>query len=808
MADEDEAEASAGHGYFAPEALEWLFALAVIAFLFWQSEAFRDPRFIRGAGDRYQEAVELQAPILPQAAGTGRVVEICTRFGGWLPETEREISAERTGACASDSRHPIAATATGQIDPAVSAELAKAHEALARSLALPVKARLSRLDELENRAREARAETDVQGAIESLASETRLYRDAYGIAAVGGRSVPLECAWNHLAAKYRARDHANAPAADRVFALLSMAALLDGASSRASAAAFPVAQAKGEPWSRAEREAGCAALGSPRQAITAAAEIVAHARASEINAAKSLAAQELLSNAHWYFALWAVAGLLLLQIGRQAVHAYRLLPLTALLWAALGWLTHVHVEWISDRSAHTAWLLRWGIKSPDFFQMLVAGAAVLLILGMMLPLGRGTSGPPPARQTPSSRIGYAGFVLFVGLGWWLSLDLSATAHYANRFHALYQQVYVFAAFVLLTMLAPMRLRLAEKLVRWLGLFLLLARPRGAGLRRYLPWATYAAAAAMVLLAAGASHKHQTQFTSEIFRLWLVFGVAWFFFVRGESALSLSAGGVKGALHGLVFVSPLFFVLCVPLFGLILTDDFGPLFVMLYAASIFVGAAFAFAFFDRAGYRQWLGGAVGVLIAGAWVYLVTYALYSLPAPLARIAERLASVRSPFTATNDQMAIITWFQESAPSGGYGFGAVPWCGEIAGASCRGVPRQIQSDYVFTALVGVYGKAVAVALVAALAVWLVRVVIHHGRATRGIVALDSAAATQQAWLSWIAVCWVGLTLAQLAITVAGNLGWLPLTGITFPFASFGAWSLLANTFFFSLAISLPRKT
>jgi cell division protein FtsW (lipid II flippase) len=73
--------------------------------------------------------------------------------------------------------------------------------------------------------------------------------------------------------------------------------------------------------------------------------------------------------------------------------------------------------------------------------------------------------------------------------------------------------------------------------------------------------------------------------------------------------------------------------------------------------------------------------------------------------------------------------------------------------------------------------------------------------------VELGSPVATHQAWLSWIAVCWVGLTLAQLAITVAGNLGWLPLTGITFPFASFGAWSLLANTFFLSLAISLPRR-
>ena len=35
----------------------------------------------------------------------------------------------------------------------------------------------------------------------------------------------------------------------------------------------------------------------------------------------------------------------------------------------------------------------------------------------------------------------------------------------------------------LTMLAPLRLRLADTLGRWLGLFLLLARSRGAGLRR-------------------------------------------------------------------------------------------------------------------------------------------------------------------------------------------------------------------------------------------------------------------------------------------------------------------------------------
>jgi cell division protein FtsW (lipid II flippase) len=761
-------ERSAKAWQLPPEVLEWLFTLAAVAFLVWQTAAFREPDFLRGAGGRYREAVELRAPMLPQAAGTGRVA------------------------------------ALNPADPAAFAELTKAKDALAQSLLLPIKARLSRLDEFENRAREARAETDVQGAIASLGNETRLYREAYGITPEGAHSVPIDCAWNYFAAQYQAPAGTDA---DRARSLVGMAALLDGDAARATAAAATPGAVKAG--------VACAALGPPGQVAAAAATLVASARASESNAAKSNAAQELLTNAHWYFALWAVAGLLLLQFGRRAVHARRFLPLAGLLWAVVGWITHVHVEWLSDRGAQSVWLLRSGIRWPDFFQLAIAAAVVLLLLGIVFAPAR-NSLSAPVRQTPSSRIGYAGFVLFAGLGWWLLLDLSASGHYANRFHALYQQVYVYAAFVLLTLLAPIRLLLAERLGRRLGSFVLLTRLRREGLRRFLPWVAYTAAIAALLLAAAVLRKYQTQLTSEIFRLWLVLGVSWFFFVRGETALALVAGGggsgssgtMNRGLARFTFLWPLLFVLCVPLAGLVLTDDFGPLFVMLYAASIFFGAAVAFAFVDRAGYRPWLGGAVGVLIAGAWVYLLTFALYSLPAPLARIAERLESVRTPFAATNDQLAIITWFQESAPAGGYGIGSVPWCGEIAAAGCRGVPRQIQSDYVFTALVGVYGKAAALGLVALLAFWLVRVVIHHGRASRGTVVPGSTTATQQAWLSWIAVCWVGLTLAQLAITVAGNLGWLPLTGITFPFASFGAWSLLANTMFLGLAISLPRRS
>jgi hypothetical protein len=67
----------------------------------------------------------------------------------------------------------------------------------------------------------------------------------------------------------------------------------------------------------------------------------------------------------------------------------------------------------------------------------------------------------------------------------------------------------------------------------------------------------------MVAAAGATRKYQTQLTSEILRVWLVLGVSWFFFVRGEAALALSGGRGRARAEGLVFAWPLFFVLAIP-----------------------------------------------------------------------------------------------------------------------------------------------------------------------------------------------------------------------------------------------------
>ena len=70
--------------FLRPEALEWLFTLAVLGFLFAQAAGFHDPDFLQSAGERYREAVEMRVPIAAEAAGTGRVVNICAHFGGWF----------------------------------------------------------------------------------------------------------------------------------------------------------------------------------------------------------------------------------------------------------------------------------------------------------------------------------------------------------------------------------------------------------------------------------------------------------------------------------------------------------------------------------------------------------------------------------------------------------------------------------------------------------------------------------------------------------------------------------------------------
>src|SRR6185369_180391 len=129
-------------------------------------------------------------------------------------------------------------------------------------------------------------------------------------------------------------------------------------------------------------------------------------------------------------------------------------------------------------------------------------------------------------------------------------------------------------------------------------------------------------------------------------------------------------------------------------------------------------------------------------------------------------------------------------------------------ATGACAGVPAQIQSDYTFTALVGAFGSLAAWTMTIGCAVWLHLLISRHGAATGGEPRFVRTAGRmgndEQAFVSWLCVMWVVLALCQLAVTVAGNLAVIPLTGVTFPFVSFGMTSLLVNMALFALCLHI----
>ena len=173
-----------------------------------------------------------------------------------------------------------------------------------------------------------------------------------------------------------------------------------------------------------------------------------------------------------------------------------------------------------------------------------------------------------------------------------------------------------------------------------------------------------------------------------------------------------------------------------------------------------------------------------------------------------ASRLESAYLPLISRNDQISVITWFREAAPFWGYGVGHTPWCGHAAVDGCRGVPLQIHSDYTFSALWGLFGPTIASAFTLLSVLWLYLVIRRHGRVTSGTPTTIRQNGTwsvgTQAFLSWVCVTWLILTVCQIVVTVAGNLRVLPLTGITYPFVSFGKTSLWVNAILLGLSMTV----
>lgn len=792
--------------------LEFLLTLLAVLWLAWLGRGFGSEDWLRGADDRYRRDVELRVELPPEVRRGGFVGRVCDGFGDWLPAGEgalcREfrrsglltrLQAGLSGPAAEPSPpvKPVTAEIRRRVREALPA-LTAAHEALARGWFEPLAAAEREREEWERHAAEGFVE-DEEDRPGSSEEQSRPYRETYRLEVRAGRASPkaLECAWSYLSRRLEQAPAASAENAP-VQALLGLAALLDGDVGKLPAAAFGTAAG----WDARETRMGCAGSPAdgmqPLDAVREAAALVKLARVSADNAAKAAAVQDLLPKAPWQLAVWALTGLMVLAVGRKAALPQRALFVSLLLWAMAAAVTRPHLEWLGGNALR---FLAGGWQVPAILAG-TAFAALFLAPRRQVPA-----------SSPASGMGYAGFVLFTGLGWWVLLDLSAYGHFENRFQGLYQQGNLFAAFLVVSLVPVLRAPLAATGLGALSFWPLVAA--GTNRRAWLGWGLGLLAAALLLVLAGVFLRGHRQLTSEIFRAFLVVGLSWFLLVRAEPLVSpwlklpprpgetrFGAWSREQA-YRLKFAAPLLPLLVLVLGGLLVTDDKGPLLVILYAAAIFVGVGAALFVSGKAGWA--VGIASGMAVLGVYVWSLSWALLRYGGQLgSRIRERVESAQQPFLAGNDQMAHVLWFQEAAgEAGGFGLGAAPWCGEMAGG-CRGVPPQIQSDYLFTALLGVFGPLMSWGLLALFVLWLWRLARSHPAVTSGRADSDDPG---QAWLSWMTLCWAGLTLTQMAVTVAGNLCWLPLTGITFPFVSFGAWSLLANAFFLALGLNLNRK-
>ena len=466
--------------------------------------------------------------------------------------------------------------------------------------------------------------------------------------------------------------------AGAVLALVGLAAVLDGNSKALPEGAFP----SGQDWNATEQADRCQdsveskGQTSPGEAAQAAASILHQAQASQSNAAKASATLAMFPKLWFCLLVWSLTGLAVLHLGRSSAaknlaldrpvrnpplpfspmgegtvehhsaimpHPNRLLAIALLLWTLAYALTRPHLEWLGSLLGGW-WPVAW-----------LVGSAVLLGSVRMKPIA--------GQVMAASRCAYPGFVLFVGLGWMLLADLSTHAYPDNRFQALYQQAYVFLAFMVASVLPALSIPLARL---GLSLWTLLPLLAAGRIRRTLAgWGFGLVLAVGLLVFIKVFFSGHRQNTSEIFRLILLSGLAWFLLVRAEALASTSLsleqnrpGWKNGILRLRLCLLGLRVKLALPLpillgfvaLGLVWTDDFGPLLVVLYGGALFFGLLVA----------RWQAGlwgevpgiGLGMLAIVGYVWSVTYLLLQFGGKISvRIGERLESALHPFLASNE-------------------------------------------------------------------------------------------------------------------------------------------------------------
>ena len=757
----------------APQVIEWLLALAAIALLLPSYERLRDS--VAGRDERYADpGLALQGlpePVLPA---------MCAAHGALAAASVRERLCGTV--------EPSAAVPVRHVPLRLDAAVARVREAFLA----PLQRAEARAAELRLQQREGLG--DLRGladALSALDDQMQPYVTRFRVGRDGPQ--PVACAARQvegaLWGPVRPDDESW-----RAATVLLLAAALDGH------AGLPAA-ARGLRLPDAAAQAGCPAW---PQSLMQAASLMTQVRQSLAEGRKNEAMRELLRTAGVQWATWMGLVLVLVALSRHRIRPAWGVALSLGAWAAVAWISRVPWPFAARAFEPGRAELDWW-SAPSTPVLAMGGAAA--VAAFWAASAPASPAVVPA-QAPSSRVGCAGFVLATGLGWLLLLDLSAQGHTANRYLALYHQGHLWLGLVVMSSLLFLRQPLARGLAWSLSAAGELGRSVAERIGGMASAVVVCLGAVALVVLFGWALGNLRQITSELGRLWLIVGAAWFFFLRGSPLAERVAQSRRAAGSLLRYLAPLGFVVAVLVGAMVVTRDMGPLLIAGYAGGAFLGAALAMWWQQRSGHAGRLAPMLAVAVFAGWTAATTFGLFRLGEADDVTAARLESLTAPLSSTNDQLALVSWFREAAPRRGFGVGAVPWCGHSPGSACGGVPTQIHSDYTFTAITGVYGQAAAWVAALGAAWWLHRLVRRHGQVTRGEPRLVECSGRWvpegQALLSWVALAWVALTLCQLAVTVAGNLAVLPLTGVTFPFVSYGMTSLVVNMAFLALTLNV----
>jgi hypothetical protein len=655
-----------------PALWEFLLVAAAIAILL--PEFDHVAGFGAGRDQRYADP-GVQVAALPDPALPG----LCARYAA-LAEAD-----VRRQLCGSIEGDPTASLA--QLPPELSLTLSRA----ASAFLAPVKDAQARLTELRLRQREGfDGVREVADAIAAVEGGIQPFIERFRIAGTDASApLALQCAERWADAVFAGSPGSGladtGPMVPRANAVLLLAAALDGRAaveSVAGAAALPAPTVRPAP--------GCELGGVAT--LSAAAALMADARQSAANARKNEAMRMLLRSAGWQWAGAMLLGYGLMVWSRRARSSTLGVALSLALWTVAAWVVRVPWPLAGSREFEPVRVdpSLWSPPSTALAWLGAIAALLFVAAALVRPKGAATR---PRPQAMSSRAGYAGLVLSTGLGWLLLLDLSANAHAGNRYLALYHQGHLWLGMLILSVVMFLRQPLSQRLGKLLASAGETARRFQSRLGPARVIAAGVLLAVAALLAFGLTLSNMRQLTSELGRLWLIVGAAWFFFMRGGPlAERLARSGTTGTSFWR-YVGPLLWVVGVLIAAMFVTRDMGPLLIAGYASGAFLAASVAMWWQQRTGTGGW-GSALSIALFCLWIGLITAALFEFGSVDSVTSARLDSMAAPFASTNDQLALIAWFQRATPPDGFGLGAVPWCGHAPLGGCKGVPAQIHSD------------------------------------------------------------------------------------------------------------------